>query len=240
MILVTRGLGKRFGALWAIREISLEVRAGEILGIIGPNGAGKTTLFNTITGFEPPTEGTVELRGVRISGMKPHRVSRLGLARTFQIPKPFLRLSVLENVMVSALWRHRTPGAARPAAVEVLDFLGLRAYAEVPAAALTVGLLKQLEVAKALATQPAIVLLDEVMAGLLPTEVQVMMALIRTLPDRGVTVVWIEHVMAAIMNVAGRIVVLHRGEKLAEGPPRQITGNPRVVQAYLGEEFLLA
>ena len=239
-MLVTRGLGKRFGPLWAVRNIDLEVAAGEIVGIIGPNGAGKTTLFNTITGFLRADGGTVAFDGTDISGRRPHQIARMGLARTFQIPKPFKQMTVLENVMLNALHRHRTPARAYPVAREVLDFLGLGDYADAPAATLTVGLLKELELAKALATEPRLLLLDEVMAGLTPVEIRAMMARIESLPARGVTVVWIEHVMAAIMNVARRVIVLHHGERIAEGAPRDVARNPLVVQAYLGEEFLLA
>jgi branched-chain amino acid transport system ATP-binding protein len=239
-MLVTRGLGKRFGALWAVRHVDLEVAEGDIVGIIGPNGAGKTTLFNVIAGFLRADEGRVELDGRDITGTPAHRVARLGLARTFQIPKPFRQMTVLDNVLFNALPRHRSPARAYPVAREVLEFLDLGAYADQPAAALTVGLLKELELAKALAREPRLLLLDEVMAGLTPVEVKKMMARIETLPARGVTVVWIEHVMAAIMNVARRVVVLHHGERIAEGPPREVARNPVVVQAYLGEEFLLA
>jgi branched-chain amino acid transport system ATP-binding protein len=239
-MLVTRGLGKRFGALWAIRHVDLEIREGEIVGIIGPNGAGKTTLFNVVSGFLGPDEGGVEFEGRDITGAASHRVARLGLARTFQIPRPFRQMTVQENVMLNALPRHRTPARAWLVARDVLRFLELEPYADVRASALTVGLLKELELAKALAREPRLLLLDEVMAGLTPVEVRTMMARIESLPARGVTVVWIEHVMAAIMNVARRVVVLHHGERIAEGPPREVARDPVVVQAYLGEEFLLA
>jgi branched-chain amino acid transport system ATP-binding protein len=239
-MLRTTNLGKRFGALWALRHIDLSIEEGEIVGVIGPNGAGKSTMFNVIAGSLSPDEGAVEFEERSISGRKPHEVSRLGLARTFQIPKPFKQLTVLDNVMLSALWKRRTPKRAYPVADGILEFLGLSPFAETPVSTLTVGLLKKLEVARALATEPRLVLLDEVMAGLTPTEIKEMMALIEKLPERGVTVLWVEHVMAAIMNVARRIIVLHRGERVAEGSPEQVASDPTVVKAYLGEEMFLA
>lgn len=237
MMLRLHRLGCRFGPLWALRNVDLSVEAGEIVGIIGPNGAGKSTMFNVIAGSLAASEGSVEFEGRDTTGLKPHHISRLGFARTFQIPKPFKQLTVRENVMLSALWKNKTPARAGPIAEEILGFLQLTSFAEAQASALTVGLLKKLEVARALATAPRLVLLDEVMAGLMPTEVKEMMTLIRRLPERGVTVVWVEHVMAAIMSVAMRIVVLHRGERLAAGTPAEIARNPAVIKAYLGEEL---
>lgn len=239
-MLRTISIGKNFGLLWADRHIDLVVEQGEIVGIIGPNGAGKSTLFNIIAGSILPSEGTVELEGSSITGLKPHQVSRLGLARTFQIPKPFKQLTVLENVMISALYKNRNPKNSYPVALEVIEFMGLETFAHTQTSVLTVGLLKKLEVAKALATQPKIVLLDEVMAGLTPPEVKEMMGLIGKFSKRGITVLWVEHVMAAIMNVAQRIVVLHRGEKIAEGSPKEVTKDPAVITAYFGEEASFA
>ena len=239
-MLRTENLGRRFGALWAVRNFDLTVAPGEIVGVIGPNGAGKSTVFNLIAGALAPSEGSIEFEGQRLTGRMAHEISRLGLARTFQIPKPFKQLTVLENVMLSALWKNRTPKRAYPFARETIEFLGLDAFADVPASAITVGLLKKLEVARALATGPRLVLLDEVMAGLTPAEIKDMMMVVESLPGRGVTVVWIEHVMAAIMAVARRIVVLHHGEWIAEGAPDDIVKNPSVIQAYLGETLFHA
>jgi branched-chain amino acid transport system ATP-binding protein len=239
-VLRTTNLGRRFGALWAVRNFDLTVAPGEIVGVIGPNGAGKSTVFNLIAGALAPSEGAVEFEGRRLTGRKAHEISRLGLARTFQIPKPFKQLTVSENVMLSALWKNRTPKRAYPVARETIEFLGLDAFAEAPASAITVGLLKKLEVARALATRPSLVLLDEVMAGLTAAEIKDMMGVVESLPERGVTVVWVEHVMAAIMKVARRIVVLHHGERIAEGAPEEIVKDPAVIEAYLGEDLFHA
>jgi branched-chain amino acid transport system ATP-binding protein len=222
-----------------VRDVSFAVSRGEIVGIIGPNGAGKSTLCNLIAGAIAPSGGTITLFD-RAIAVKPYRVARLGLARTFQIPKPFRQLTVRENVMLSALRRHRTPRRADGVAAATMDFAGIAHLAEAPAANLSVGYLKKLELARALATEPAIVLLDEVMAGLTPTEIREMMGAIASLPARGITVVWVEHVMMAIMNVAHRLVVMHQGQVLAEGAPTEIARNPAVIGAYLGETYVHA
>jgi branched-chain amino acid transport system ATP-binding protein len=220
--------------------VTLDVLPGDLLGIIGPNGAGKTTLFNVIAGYYRPDEGRVSLDGRDITGQPPHAICRLGLTRTFQMVKPFGNLSVLDNVMIGSLTKVTSTRAARVDAERVIDMCGLGAYVGAPARALPIGLRKRLEVARALATRPRLLLLDEVMAGLNPTELAAMIDLIRNLHAEGLTLIVIEHIMAAMMRLARRIAVLHHGELIAEGPPGTVTSNRRVIDAYLGEEFVLA
>jgi branched-chain amino acid transport system ATP-binding protein len=239
-VLTLERVSKRFGGLTAVREVSLEVRAGDLLGIIGPNGAGKTTLFNVIAGYYRPDGGRVLLDGRDVAGQPPHAICRLGLTRTFQIVKPFGNLSVSDNVMIGALNRLASVRAARVEAERVIETCGLAAQAGAPAKTLPVGLRKRLEVARALATRPRLLLLDEVMAGLNPAELAGIIELIRRLHADGLTLIVIEHIMAAMMRLAQRIVVLHHGETIAEGTPAEITRDRRVVDAYLGEEFVLA
>jgi branched-chain amino acid transport system ATP-binding protein len=240
ILLALEGVTKRFGGLTAVREVSLEVRAGDLLGIIGPNGAGKTTLFNVISGYFRPEEGRVVFDGHDVTGTPAHAVSRLGLTRTFQIVKPFGNLSVLDNVMIGALTRRASTREARADAERVIERCGLGPHAAARARALPLALRKRLEVARALATRPRLLLLDEVMAGLNPTELAGMIALVRQLHADGLTLIVIEHIMAAMMRLAQRIVMLHHGEKIAEGTPHEITSDRRVIDAYLGEEFVLA
>jgi branched-chain amino acid transport system ATP-binding protein len=231
---------KRFGGLTAVREVSLRAGPGEIVGIIGPNGAGKTTLFNVISGFFAPDEGRVLLDGRDVSRMPAHEICALGLCRTFQIVKPFGNLSVEDNVMIGALTRLTSVSAAREEARRVVALCRLEPFAASAARSLPIGLRKRLEVARALATRPRLLLLDEVMAGLNATELGEMITLIRSLHGEGVGLIIIEHIMAAMMRLAQRIVVLHHGEKIAEGTPESIASDRRVVDAYLGEEFVLA
>jgi branched-chain amino acid transport system ATP-binding protein len=231
---------KRFGGLTAVREVSLEVRAGDLLGIIGPNGAGKTTLFNVIAGYFRPEEGRIVFDGTDVTGRAAHEVSRLGLTRTFQIVKPFGNLSVRDNVMIGALTRRASTRLARADADRMIELCGLGPHATARARALPLALRKRLEVARALATQPRLLLLDEVMAGLNPTELAGIIDLVRRVHAEGVTLIVIEHIMAAMMRLAQRIVMLHHGEKIAEGTPREIAADRRVIEAYLGEEFVLA
>jgi len=233
-------VGRRFGALWAVRDVSFSVRPAEIVGIIGPNGAGKSTLFNLIAGAISPSIGDIRFLDHAITKAKPYQVARLGVARTFQIPKPFKQLTVRENVMLSALRRHRTPRRADCIAAQTMELIGIRQLADASAASLTVGQLKKLEVARALATEPSLLLLDEVMAGLTPPEIKEMMAAIASLPERGITVLWVEHVMMAIMAVAHRLVVMHQGRVIAQGPPAEIAQDPAVIGAYLGEKYVHA
>jgi len=231
---------KRFGGLTAVRGVSLEVRPGDLVGIIGPNGAGKTTLFNVIAGYYRPDEGRVTFDGRDVTALPAHAISRLGLTRTFQIVKPFGNLSVRDNVMIGALTRRASVREARADAERVIEICGLGPHAGARARALPLALRKRLEVARALATRPRLLLLDEVMAGLNPTELGAMIDLVRRLHAEGLTLIVIEHIMAAIMRLSQRIVMLHHGEKIAEGTPREIASDRRVIDAYLGEEFVLA
>ena len=232
--LVIQNLNKRFGGLHAVQDVSFTVREGETLALIGPNGAGKTTAFNLIMGFYRPDTGSVSAFGQEIVGLRPHDVCAYGLARTFQIAKPFGGMTVLDNVMTGAFLRDRSPDRARVKAREAVDFVGLSARENTAARDLTTIDQRRLEMARALATQPRLLLLDEVMAGLNPAEVDQAVALIDKLAGRGLTVVIVEHLMRAIMAVAKHIVVLDHGQKIAEGTPKQIVENPEVVRAYLG------
>jgi len=240
VLLALEQVTKRFGGLTAVREVSLEVRAGDLLGVIGPNGAGKTTLFHVISGYYAPDEGRVRLDGADVTGLPAHAICQRGLTRTFQIVKPFGNLSVEDNVMIGALTPLTSTRQAREEARRVIDICGLGPHASARARALPLGLRKRLEVARALATRPRLLLLDEVMAGLNPTELAGIIDLIRRLHADGLTLIVIEHIMAAMMRLAQRIVMLHHGEKIAEGPPREIAADRRVIDAYLGEEFVLA
>jgi branched-chain amino acid transport system ATP-binding protein len=239
-LLEIRDLTRTFGALNAVAGVSFSVRAGELVGLIGPNGAGKSTLYNVIAGAIAPTSGEVVFKDRPVAGWKPYQAARAGVARTFQIPKPYRHLSVVENVALSALLHDRTVAAARDSAQMVLAEVGLADYLDAPVGTLTVGLLKRLEVARALALRPSLVLFDEIMAGLTPSEVKGMTHLVAGLPARGITVIWVEHVLYAIMQAAPRIMVLHRGELIADGPPETLARDPAVIKAYLGEETSLA
>ena len=239
-MLTLESVTKRFGGLTAVRAVSLEVRVGDLLGIIGPNGAGKTTLFNVISGYYRPEEGRVRFEGHDVTGLPAHEISRLGLTRTFQIVKPFGRLSVADNVMIGALTRVPRVRDARIEAERVVALCGLGPHAHARARALPIALRKRLEVARALTTRPRLLLLDEVMAGLNPAELGGIVELVRRVHAEGVTLIVIEHIMAAMMRLAQRIVMLHHGEKIAEGTPEAIAHDRRVIDAYLGEEFNLA
>lgn len=239
-LLRAQGVVKRFGGLFAVKDVDLAIEAGEIVGLIGPNGAGKTTLFAVLSGFLRPEGGRVWLDGHRVVGLSPEALAYLGLCRTFQLVKPFGNMTVLQNVTVGAFLRLRSPSQATLEAERVLEFTGMTHLRDVLAKALPVELRKRLEVARTLATRPRLLLLDEVMAGLNQTEIKGMLDLLLTLHREGITLFIIEHVMAVIMSLCQRILVLHHGEKIAEGAPSQIARDPRVVQAYLGEEYLIA
>jgi len=224
----------RFGGLLAVNQASFTVTAGGITALIGPNGAGKTTLFAIIAGFLRPTEGRVVYDGADVTGLPPHRLARRGIARTFQIAQPFAGLTVRENIAVGAYLRRPTRADALAAAGAVARVVGLEGDIDKPAAALTIGGRKRLELARALAIEPRLVLLDEVLAGLNPSEIREMVPVVRAIAERGVTIVMIEHVMQAVMSLAQLCYVLVEGRILAEGTPQTIARDPRVIEAYLG------
>ena len=240
MILQAENLTKTFGGLAALKGVSFGIEEGEILGLIGPNGAGKTTLFNVLSGFFRPDQGQVVFADETVTQLKAPRRCRIGLVRTFQVVKPFGHLTVLQNVMVGSFLRTADPGLARERALEVMDLVGLSPRRDTAAKSLTISDRKRLEVARALATRPRLLLLDEVMAGLNPTELVQMLDILKRIRAQGVTLLVIEHIMAAIMTISERLLVLHHGEKIAEGAPKDVAGDKRVVDAYLGEEYLLA
>ena len=236
-LLEVRGVSKRFGGLLANDDVSFTVGEGEIVSIIGPNGAGKSTLFNCITGFHRPNAGRVLWRGKDITGWKADRVCRAGIARTFQIVQVIGDMTALENVMTGAFLHAPARAAARRKAEEVLETTGLTARAGFLGSALTIADKKRLEVAMALATGPRLLMLDESMAGLTPVELREIIALLRQVRKQGVTLVIVEHVMEAVMELSDRVVVLNSGKMLTEGTPREVIADPRVIQAYLGERY---
>ena len=237
-LLEVRDVSRSFGGVRALSHLSFEVPHGKIVSIIGPNGAGKTTLFNVITGALPPSSGEVRFEGASISGLRPDQTARLGIGRTFQIVRPFPGLTTLDNVAVAALAKERTRRAARMRAREILELTRLARFADVEARNLTLARRKRLEVARAVALRPRLILLDEVMAGLNPAEVDQTIQLIGRLRSLGVaTVAGIEHVMQAVQKISDWIVVLNFGEKLAEGLPAEVMHQPEVVKAYLGARY---
>jgi branched-chain amino acid transport system ATP-binding protein len=240
-LLTVSNVTKHFGGLLAVDNVSFNIEAGEVLGLIGPNGAGKTTLFNIIAGTYTPDAGTIMFDGREITSLPAHEVCKLRLVRTFQIVKPFAALSVVDNVMVGAFLRHNNARTAEAQAREIVDFVGLSHVANRPARNLTTAGRKRLEMARALATQPKLMLLDEVMAGLTPTESRQMVALIQQIKERyQLTLLVIEHVMQAIMTLSNRIAVLHHGQLIAIDTPQAIASDEQVIEAYLGKEFEFA
>jgi branched-chain amino acid transport system ATP-binding protein len=236
--LVVESLSKNFGGLTAVQGLSFELHEREILSLIGPNGAGKTTVFNCLTGFLPLDSGDVRLGDRSLKRLRPHEICRLGMVRTFQIVRPFLNISVLDNVLVGAMLRERSLARARAKALEVVEFVGLGRFSNALAAVLPLPLRKRLELAKAIATRPRVLLLDEVMAGLNPTEVDELIQLIRAVNQEGISVLLIEHVMRGVIALSQRVIAINYGQKIAEGRPEEIVKNPAVIEAYLGREFL--
>lgn len=233
-----KGITKRFGGLVALAKVDFEVKEGEIVGLIGPNGSGKTTLFNVISGFYAPDEGFISFKKERISGKTPYQIARRGIGRTFQVVRPLMNLSVLDNVAIGVLYGEEKEGRiekAREKALEFLEFTGLIRKKDVPTGDLGLADRKRLEVTRALSSRPEILLLDEVFAGLNPTEIEEAISLVFRVRDRYmVSIFMIEHVMKAIMRTCERIMVLHYGEKIVEGRPEEISSHPQVIEAYLG------
>ena len=238
MLLGVKGLTKRFAGLVAVMNIDFKVQKGEILGLIGPNGAGKTTIFSMISGFLKPTKGDIFFDGRKITGLSPPKICHLGVTRTFQLVKPLSRLTVLENVMVGVFSKIVDVREARRQAMEILEFTGQLSRKDVKAGSLPQGDRKRLEISRALATQPHLLLLDECMAGLNPHEISDAIDLIGRIRKKGVTLILIEHVMKAIMSVSDRIVVINHGEKIMEGTPDQVVNDQEVIKAYLGEDYV--
>ncbi len=235
-ILRCENVTKRFGGLVAVDNVSFLLKKGEFVGLIGPNGAGKTTLFNCISGYYKPDNGRIYFKDVNITGKPPYVVAKLGIGRTFQIVKPMPKLTVLENVIVSSLLKAKDIGEAYEKSLEILEYVRLYEKKMLPAASLNVAEKKRLELARALSLDSEIILLDEVVAGLNPTETDKMLDLLKDIHEKKITVLMVEHVMRAVMRISERVIVLHHGKKIAEGTPKEIVNNPQVIEVYLGKE----
>jgi branched-chain amino acid transport system ATP-binding protein len=234
MLLSAREVSRSFGSFVALANASLDVGEGEIVGLIGPNGAGKSTFFNCVAGDIPPTTGRIVFSDIDVTRASAATHARLGIGRTFQVPATFEEMSILDNVMVGAFLRHHHRGEARAAAREIIEFTGLKALAESPAKSLGTPGRKRLEIARVLATEPRLLLLDEALAGLTPTEIQEAIALVRRIHAKGVTIVIVEHIMEVILTLAERVLVFNQGLTIASGKPREVVNDPAVIEAYLG------
>jgi branched-chain amino acid transport system ATP-binding protein len=236
-IFEARNLVKYFGGLAAVNGVSFKVNKGEIFGLIGPNGSGKTTIFNLINNYYPLTSGDIFFNGKSIKGLKTHMICHLGIARTFQVVKPLARMTVLENVTASAFCRVNTIKEAQKLALDAIEFCGLEHYKDQRAKGLPIGLRKRLEITRALATQPELILLDETAAGLNPKELDQAIELIKEINRRGITIIIVEHIMKVIMTISNRILAINHGQPVADGSPEEVSRNPEVIKAYLGEEY---
>lgn len=239
-LLEASNISKQFGALRALEDVSCSIETGEIVGLIGPNGAGKTTFFDVLSGFVVPSKGEVSFKGIPITGKKPHDICKLGLVRTFQIVKPFVNLTVLENVMAGAFNRCKTKKEARNVSVDILDFLNMTDKKRQLGKALPIASLTRLEIAKALATEPSLLLLDEVLAGLNDAERSELVEDIRRIRDKGITIFLIDHELQAVLTLCDRIIALNYGSKIADGPAALVVKEPELIKAYIGEELDIA